>query len=66
MLYVSKIIVNLISVVILNEKNIETYFSLNKSTYLSYFGQYVIFANNIHKQYLLKIDVNTIMNFRER
>ena len=66
MLYVSKIIVNLINVVFLNEKKIEAYFSFNKSTYLNYFDQHVIFANNIHKQYLLKIDVNTIMSFRER
>ena len=64
-LYISKIIVNLISVVFLNEKNIETYFS-NKSAYLNYFDQYVIFANNVHKQYLLKTEINTIINFREQ
>ena len=66
MLYVSKIIVNLISVASLNEKNIETYFSLNKSAYLNYFDQHVTFANNVHKQYLLKTEINTIINLREQ
>ena len=66
MLYVSKIIVNLINVVFLNEKSIETYFSSNKSAYLNYFDQHVIFANNVHKQYLLRTEINTIMNFREQ
>ena len=65
-LYVSKIIVNFINIVFLNEKKIEAYFSFNKSAYLNYFDQHVIFANNVHKQYLLKINVNMIMSFRER
>ena len=65
-LYVLKIIVNLINVAFLNEKKIEVYFLFNKSAYLNYFDQHVIFANNVHKQYLLKIDVNMIMSFRER
>ena len=66
MLYISKIIVNFINVASLNEKRIEVYFSFNQSTYLNYFDQHVIFANNVHKQYLLKIDINMIMSFRER
>ena len=65
-LYMLKIIVNLINIVFLNEKRIKVYFSFNKSTYLNYFDQHVIFANNVYKQYLLKIDVNTIKNFREQ
>ena len=66
MLYISKIIVNLIRVVSLNEKNIEVYFSFNKSAYLNYSDQYMTFANNVHKQYLLKTEINTIMNLREQ
>ena len=66
MLYVLKIIVNLISVVFLNKKNIETYFSFNKSAYLNYLNQHVTFANNVYKDYLLKIKINTIMNLREQ
>ena len=66
MLYVSKIIVNLISDVFLNENNIEIYFSSNKSAYLNYFDQHVTFANNVHIQYLLRTEINTIMNFREQ
>ena len=66
MLYVLKIIINLINVASLNEKRIKTYFSFNQSAYLNYFDQHVIFANNVHKQYLLKIDNNMIINLRER
>ena len=65
-LYISRIIVNLISVIFLNKKNIKAYFSFNKSAYLNYFDQHVTFANNVHKQYLLKIEINTIMNLREQ
>ena len=64
MLYISKIIVNLISVVFLTEKCIEIYFSFNKSAYLNYFDQYIIFANNVHKQYLLKTCKIDIVDFQ--
>ena len=48
-LYMLKIIVNFIIIVFLNKKKIKAYFLLNKLTYLNYFNQHMIFANNVYK-----------------
>ena len=57
---------NLISITILKKKNIEFYNFINKTSYFEYYEQHVNYVNIIKKQYLLKIEIQKVMNLREK
>ena len=49
----------------LKKKNIKFHNSVNKTSYFEYYEQHVSYVNVIRKQYLLKIEIQKIMNLRE-
>ena len=57
---------NFINIAILKEKNIEFYNSVNKTSYFKYYKQHVNYVNVIKKQYLLKIEIQKIMNLCDK
>ena len=64
-LYVSNLKMNFINITILKKKNIEFYNSVNKTPYFEYYEQHVNYMNVIKKQYLLRIEIQKVMNLRE-
>ena len=64
-LHVSNLKKNFINIAILKEKNIEFYNFVNKMSYFEYYKQHVDYVNVIKKQYLLRIEIQKIMNLRD-
>ena len=64
-LYVLNLKMNLISTAMLKEKNIEFHNFVNKTLYFEYYGQHVGYVNVIRRQYLLRIEIQKIMNLRD-
>ena len=50
----------------LKEKNIEFHNSVSKTSYFEYYEQHVNYVNVVKKQYLLKIEIQKIMNLRKK
>ena len=65
-LYTLNFKMNFINIAILKEKNIEFYNFINKISYFEYYEQHVDYINVIKKQYLLRIEIQKIINLRNK
>ena len=64
-LYVSNFKMNFINIAMLKKKNIEFHNFVNKTSYFKYYKQHVDYVNVIRKQYLLKTEIQKIINLRD-
>ena len=64
-MFVLNIKINLINVIILKNKDIKCYFLFERFAYLNYKNYYIVFANNVKQQYLLKSNILKTINLRK-
>ena len=64
-LYISNLKINLINTAMLKKKNIEFHNFISKTSYFEYYEQHVNYVNVIKRQYLLKTEIQKIINLRD-